>query len=1202
MYPPLSKTVEVNGTPVQVELDCGAQSSIISSKLATQLKLQRFPVQGQYQVQGIDGTESNTVTETTAVKFKIGNTPVVVPCFISNHQHTVNQIILGLNFIYDNMTVALNWLETSKIQSRQNMTQEVQNPSTTNTEKKTRALLNPFTEQVNPDHINIGESSSISDPNVVRTWKVSFRKMNQSLRRELENEDVAMLLVRQANVIAQKELVNSETKELINTIKNENSDVIRVSLPDQMGYSGKIVHTIEVIPGSEPTYNRPYRMSLDEQKELTEQLEDLLAAGRIYPTASPYGAPVLFVRKKDGTRRLCCDFRRLNQNTIKSRFPLPLIDELFDQLSGAKWFSSLDLISGYHQIPVLPADQPKTAFVTTRGQYAWRVMPFGLTNAPSTFQMIMQDTLRDYLGKFVLVYLDDILVYSKNKEDHFEHLQLVLDRLRKVGLYAKESKCCFFQQRIKFLGHVIDKEGIRMETSKVVAMLRWPTPKSPTEARRFLGLAGYYRKFVAQFSDIARPLHKYAAQKENWGSTQEKAFLELKRALVKAPVLQPFTGLHKVRVTTDASKEAVGAVLELVNESGEVIGPVAYLSKALINYQLNWPVREKELYAIIHALKTWRHYLKGRTFELRTDHKSLENIMQNYELNERLQNWVSTLMQFDFKIYYIPGETNIADGLSRVSIKKLTFTIGSIEEVLSKKVRHGYRNDKKLAFIIKLLKGEQEIPQSFKTIVGRYRLHNNLLYYGHFEGIRNRLVIPYGELRLELMKIYHAAEISGHPGVSRTYARLAQHYFWKGMQSDVTRFVGCCEVCQKTKNSHSLPVGIFHPLQIPTRRFEAINIDFVSGMNADGIFEQVMVITDRLTKWAISVPLPKKVSTLEIAEILFNNVILQYGIPRFIVSDRDPKFTNSLWEYFLIHLGISSHFSTANNPQSDGQVERLNKTLVEYMRSYTKDNNEWVKYLQIATFAYNTTYQMSIRCSPFLALRGYQERFAGLFNPVWDRPKFKPPRKGDFPRLKAQQAVTNFVENMEGMLVQIRDSIAVAQDQQSKYYNQRHKDLPNYKVGDKILIHKKAYLSSDSRRKFHYIWFGPFTISKVVGDQAVEVKRGELANNKKHNVFNIRYVKKFVPYDSQFHYVPPATLEDLRKNPSQIHRIVDVLVEEEGQVFLVLMDNATELDLIKIPEKEMKSLMSRSRFNYLWDKYNENKTWLKHPVTTPLKG
>ena len=1030
--------------------------------------------------------------------------------------------------------------------------------------------------------------------NVLSIKRVSAAKMNKTLR---DHEDInfsAVLLIRRINVNMGNDVTVGSCYES-DLIKQEFSDVFCKELPKTIEYKGEIKHVIDVVADSKPTYSRAYRLSIDEREELEKQIEELISAGRIYPTTSPYGAPVLFVKKKDGSKRLCCDFRRLNAVTIKSRFPLPLIEDLFDHLHGAKWFTSLDLISGYHQIPVAEKDQPKTAIVTHQGQYAWRVMPFGLTNAPSTFQMVMNDLFRDILNKKVLVYLDDILVYSSSKEQHLQDVREVLKLLRSIKLYAKESKCALFQQSIFWLGHYIDKEGIHMDPRKVEAITKWPTPTTPKEARSFLGLCGYFRRFVKKFSHIARPLYEYIAGKQEWNIQQTAAFQMLKEALMKGPILCPFSDKYKVRVTTDASKFAVGAVLELIDGENKTKGVVAYLSKVLVHYQLNWPIRDKEFYAIVHALKTWRHYLVGRNFDLYTDHKSLETIMKSTELNSRLQRWISQLADYDFNIKYIPGENNKADGLSRISIKKICISTGNMEGFMVKKIRKSYKNNLFLNQVIEILKGEEECPVELRTIVKRYRLENGLLYYGVIDGFQDRLVIPTKDLQYEILRTYHSSKAAGHPGISRTYANIAPFYYWKKMKNMITKFVKSCESCQKAKNSHLLPIGVYHPLEIPTRRFEAINIDFVSGMTLDEGYDQIMVITDRLTKWAIFKAMNKKVSTQEIASVLLKEVVLQYGIPRFIVSDRDPKFVNSIWEEFARRLEITTGFSTSYNPQSDGQVERLNKTMIESIRTYVRNKPKWVEYLPLAAFAYNTTYQVSLGASPFVALRGYKERFGGLYNPKWDKPKYVIP-KGDLVRQNAHKAMISYLHNMEAMLLMFRDSLAEAQDQQSLNYNKRHRGLELFKPGDKVLIHKDAYVRNGAGRKFHYMWFGPFEVVKMLGDQNVEIKRGELSS-KRHNVFNVRSVKHYVSTDTQFHQVPKATLEELRKQAQRIVRIVDITKDEQNrEILLVMLDGCTEVDPVQVSAEELKKILPKRELLRLYEKFKRNRPWFRNNV------
>ncbi|GJV32517.1 putative reverse transcriptase domain-containing protein [Tanacetum coccineum] len=296
---------------------------------------------------------------------------------------------------------------------------------------------------------------------------------------------------------------------------------------------------IDLVPSAAPVARAPYRLAPSEMKELSEQLKELSDKGFIRPSSSPWGASVLFVKKKDGSFRMSIDYRELNKLTVKNRYPLPRIDDLFDQLQGSSVYSKIDLRSGYHQLRVREEDIPKTAFRTRYGHYEFQVMPFGLTNAPAVFMDLMNRVCKPYLDKFVIVFIDDILIYSKNKQEHEEHLKLILELLKKEELYAKFSKCEFWIPKVQFLGHVIDSEGIHVDPAKIESIKDWTSPKSPTEIRQFLGLAGYYRRFIEGFSKIAKPMTKLTQKKVKfvWGDKQEAAFQLLKQKLCSAPIL-----------------------------------------------------------------------------------------------------------------------------------------------------------------------------------------------------------------------------------------------------------------------------------------------------------------------------------------------------------------------------------------------------------------------------------------------------------------------------------------------------------------------------------------------------------------------------------------------------------------------------------------------------------------------------------------
>nr|XP_027121946.1 uncharacterized protein LOC113738868 [Coffea arabica] len=416
------------------------------------------------------------------------------------------------------------------------------------------------------------------------------------------------------------------------------------------------------VRGASPISKTPYRMAPAELKELKLQLQDLLERGFIRESGSPWGAPVLFVKKKDGTLRLCIDYRGLNNMTIKNKYPLPHIDELFDQLQGAVVFSKLDLRQGYYQLLIKQEDVPKTAFNSRYGHFEFAVMPFGLTNAPAAFMDLMHRVFKPYLDRFVVVFIDDILVYSKTREEHEQHLKLVLQTLRDHQLYAKFSKCEFWLEKISFLGHVISKEGITVDPAKVEAVAEWKRPENPTEIRSFLGLAGYYRRFIKDFSKLAGPLTDLTKKNGRfvWDTRCETSFQELKRRLTRAPVLALPNGKDSFTVYTDASKEGLGCVL-MQNQN-----VIAFASRKLKTHEQNYPTHDLELAAVVFALKKWRHYLYGITFEVYSDHKSLKYLFSQKELNMRQRRWMELLEDYDCTINYHPGKANVvADALSR---------------------------------------------------------------------------------------------------------------------------------------------------------------------------------------------------------------------------------------------------------------------------------------------------------------------------------------------------------------------------------------------------------------------------------------------------------------------------------------------------------------------------------------------------------
>ena len=688
---------------------------------------------------------------------------------------------------------------------------------------------------------------------------------------------------------------------------------------------------IDIMSGSTPISIPPYRMAPIELKELKTQLQDLLDKGFIRPSFSPWGAPVLFVKKKDGTMRLCIDYRQLNKITIKNKYPLPRIDDLIDQLRDDGVFSKIDLRSGYYQLKIRETDIPKTAFRTRYGHYEFLVMPFGLTNAPAAFMDLMNRVFHPYLDKFVIVFIDDILVYSKDKEEHGEHLKIVLQTLRDRQLYAKFSKCEFWLEEVVFLGHVINKQGIHVDPKKVEVVVQWERPKNVTEIRSFLGLAGYYRRFVEDFSILAAPLTQLTRKgvKFEWNEKREQSFQMLKEKLTSAPILAlPVPGIEFV-VYSDASKQGLGCVLM---QRDRVI---AYASRQLKTHEVNYPTHDLELAAIVFALKIWRHYLYGEKCHVFTDHKSLKFLMSQKDLNSRQRRWLELIKDYDLVIDYHPGKANVvADALSRKSSSSLaniqSFYLPLLIQFRELQLNLDSTSEGALLAkftlrptLIDKIKELQEVDDELKgwrqkCVDGQapdFTVRNDgVLSY------KGRMCVPKNdELKKTILDEAHISAYAMHPGNTKMYHTLKQDYWWSGMKKDIAEYVTKCLICQQIKAEHQRPAGMLNPLPIPEWKWEHITMDFVSSLprTARG-YDAIWVIVDRLTKSAHFLPIHTTYSMEKLAKLYMDEIVKLHGVPVSIVSDRDARFTSKFWNKLQNELGTQLKFSTDFHPQIDG--------------------------------------------------------------------------------------------------------------------------------------------------------------------------------------------------------------------------------------------------------------------------------------------
>ena len=679
---------------------------------------------------------------------------------------------------------------------------------------------------------------------------------------------------------------SSERKWVANLL-SEFSDVFQDPLPAGLPPERAEGHSIHTEPGHPPTFRQMYRLSPLEYRELEKQVAALLKSGILEPSQSPYGAPVLFVPKPNGRGlRLCVDYRALNLITIKNRCTIPRIDDLLDAVSGSQYFTSLDLTSGYHQILISEEDRPKTAFRTPFGHFQFKVFIEGLTNAPATFQTVMNSIFAPHIRKFVVVYLDDILIFSKTEAEHQGHVRLVLEILQREKFYASKAKSSFAQTEIQYLGHIVSAYGIRPDPKKVRAVQSWPVPKNVHNIRSFLGLCNYFRKFIDHYSTVAWSLTNLTKKAVGWNWTGrcQYAFEELKRRLTVAPLFRTPNESKPYEVVTDASDLGLGAVLL---QDGH---PVAFESRKINSAELNYTVTKKEMLAVVHALRVWRCYLERAEFTVFTDHVSNTFFQTQPTLSRRQARWSEFLQRFGiFKWEYRKGERNAADALSRGDV-----TASLPQDVDSAKAlpfgavfaAAGVKSSNR-EILNRMLSGQtRSVGKSQSALVPTFDLNPSLLnsltissrslsekvqedatwadsnqLSTTYEGLvlkgNSLIVVPASaeELKTMIIAEYHDTAYAGHYGIEKTRKAVGRLFWWTSMAKDVTKYISTCVLCQRNKSRRHKPFGALQPLPVPEKPWHTVTFDFIVQLpETKRKKNSICVFVDKLTKMHYILP------------------------------------------------------------------------------------------------------------------------------------------------------------------------------------------------------------------------------------------------------------------------------------------------------------------------------------------------------------
>ncbi|OBS16093.1 hypothetical protein FPOA_27763 [Fusarium poae] len=1023
--------------------------------------------------------------------------------------------------------------------------------------------------------------------------KKFIRQMKGSIPPALEGKDILPVSLRTAQIYSQKDryrLFTVTLKQLDYLLKpkpeafvlpeelREFQDVFSPKEAEKLPPHRSGDHHIELTPGGKLPFGPLYGMSRNELTALREWLDENLRKGFIRPSSSPVASPVLFVKKPGGGLRFCVDYRALNNITVKDRYPLPLIKESLNNLSGMKYFSRIDIVSAFNNLRIKEGQEYLTAFRTRFGLYESLVMPFGLTGAPGTFQRYINNALREYLDIFCTAYLDDILIYSRTREEHVEQLKMVLEKLRAAGLFANPAKCEFMVKETKFLGLIVGRDGIRMDPAKIETVKNWQTPTCLTDVQAFTGFANFYRRFIRDFSKLTAPLNHLTKKDVPfvWDKTCEKAFRDLKGAFTSAPILRPFDWTKDVILETDASDYVSAGVLSQYDDNGR-LHPVAFFSKKHTSTECNYEIYDKELMAIIRCFEEWRPELEGAPSPIKviTDHKNLEYFTTTKLLNRRQARWSEFLSRFNFQITYRPGKQGVKpDALTRrsedlpkegderlahqsqVVLKKENWQLPPLR-VRRARIRHplqrnqpaltpeepslsielpeeidrlldeGYQTDEDLQSILQALR--TDAPRHPKITLAECKIVQERLLY------RDRIYIPsHDPLKTALLKACHEHPIAGHPGRARTYDLLSRDYYWSGMLAYIEQWVKNCHTCRRANPAREAKQGVLKPLPIPERAWQHVSMDFITHLPPSEGNDAILIIACRLTKMRHIIACKGTCDAEDAAHYYLKEVWKLHGLPQTIVSDRGPQFVAEFWQKLTKQLSISSLLSTAYHPETDGQTERLNAVLEQYLRAYVSYlQDDWNRWLPLAEFAANSLKSETTGVSPFFANYGFHPRMG--FEPTITV-------RGTPATRDAEQ----FAKTMNDILEHLRSESIAAQARYEAQANRHRRPARRYQVGDSVWLDARNIKTLRPQKKLDWKNIGPLKISKVISPYAYRLELP--ASMKIHPVFHTSLLKPAAtnPLPGQ-NVDPPPPVEAEGVEEWEVEDIVDSRWDRRGR-------------------------------------------------------
>jgi transposase InsO family protein len=825
---------------------------------------------------------------------------------------------------------------------------------------------------------------------------------------------------------------------------------------------------------------RPYRYSDTKKLLIDEQVEQMLADGIIEPATSEYASPIVIVKKKDGRPRFCVDYRRLNTITKDEAASLPIIQETLRDLGQAKVFTSLDLKSGYWQVPLSEESKQYTAFSTPDGGlYQFRVMPFGLKGAPSTFQRLMcQEVLPGHLRKFAMVYLDDIIIYSQSHEEHLKHLRLVLERLQIHGLCCAPQKCHLGAKKINYLGHVVTDQGNYPQEHHLQQIQSATPPKDRRSLRSFLGLCNWLRDYVPNFADLAYPLTDLLGQKKpyRWGTLEQEAFESVKGAL-SAPLMLHRPDPNKTFVLqTDAS--GVGMAAVLYQEDGANRRVISYSSARFNKTERRYHSNEQECLAVVWAIRRYRPYLEDKQFILRTDNKALVWLQQMKDQRAKLTRWAIELQGYQCIIQHCPGRENqLADILSRDPEERLPQDedLSDTDRLLPPEPTpfacplqiQTLADEEFTARMVALRQVEDEPQDRWQRTFRRlYTTRDNLLF-----GPGGKLYVP-TNVRLRVLYENHDQNLAGHPGAEETERTIREDYHWPRLSADVRDYVRHCLLCAQVKKGAPQPTAPLKPRQ-PRRPFEIIACDVMGPYpETPAGYKYIFVVTDLFSRWVEAFP-TTATTTAEAIRIMEEEVFPRQGYPQAIITDNAAQFTSGPWKRACRHWQAET-WTTAPYTPRENPTERRNQELKKALRVRLagREQNTWDRELPTALFNVRRRRNAATGMSPSHLLYGRDLAFSG----AWDAPGDRAPRTPVADReANARQSQQHYIERRQQL--------------------DRNAAVVTFQPGDQVM---RRVPQGTRNQPFGFKWTGPHRVVHRIGDSHIYLVETESGRSKQH--------------------------------------------------------------------------------------------------------